>query len=178
MKHLLQLFILLIFFIATSCKKDELPTPTEEGKQTLGCRVNGKLFVAQRKSMWQLSEEISANVQERDGIMTLYIRGTDSTIDGEPSIYLLIDYDRVQQGVTYSFNDPNTGIASAEYKYHHTTTNSTEYITSQSLFGELKFTLLDKDKNIASGTFSFDAEDSQGEKVEVREGRFDVLFDK
>ena len=110
--------------------------------------------------------------------MTLYIRGTDFTIDGEPSIYLLIDYDKVQQGVTYSFQEPKKGIASAEYKYHHTTTHSVEYFTSQNLYGELKFTVLDKDKNIASGTFSFDAEDSQGEKVEVREGRFDVMFDK
>jgi hypothetical protein len=39
--------------------------------------------------------------------------------------------------------------------------------------GELKITKIDVSKSIVSGTFWFDAVNSKGEKVEIREGRFD-----
>ena len=39
-------------------------------------------------------------------------------------------------------------------------------------------TRLDEVKQIVSGTFWFDAVNDKGEKVEVREGRFDMIFTK
>ena len=36
---------------------------------------------------------------------------------------------------------------------------------------------VDKEKNIISGTFWFDAVNEQGKKVEIREGRFDMVFE-
>lgn len=51
------------------------------------------------------------------------------------------------------------------------------YNTSQNYIGELHITKLDKEKNIISGTFWFDAVNEQGKKVEIREGRFDMKFE-
>ena len=46
-------------------------------------------------------------------------------------------------------------------------------ITLQLIYGELKITHHDFSNAILSGTFWFDAVNSNGEIVEVREGRFD-----
>lgn len=42
--------------------------------------------------------------------------------------------------------------------------------------GELTITHLDEERQIVSGTFWFDAVNKQGEKVQVREGRFDMRY--
>lgn len=53
---------------------------------------------------------------------------------------------------------------------------STEYLTSSSVTGELKITKLDEINRIVSGAFRFDAVNKNGEKVQVREGRFDMNY--
>ena len=53
---------------------------------------------------------------------------------------------------------------------------STEYLTTSSIKGELKITKFDELNRIVSGTFWFDATNSDGEKVQVREGRFDMNY--
>jgi len=62
-------------------------------------------------------------------------------------------------------------------KYSFSTGNESDnYETSPSLQGELRITKLDQVKRIIAGTFSFDAENKDGQKVEVREGRFDSTY--
>ena len=49
--------------------------------------------------------------------------------------------------------------------------------TNQEYTGELIITKLDFNNQIVSGTFWFDLENPfTGERVEIREGRFDTLF--
>ncbi|MGB4776356.1 MAG: DUF6252 family protein, partial [Daejeonella sp.] len=50
--------------------------------------------------------------------------------------------------------------------------------TYTSLTGELTITKFDEINGIASGTFWFDAENEQREKVQVREGRFDAKINQ
>ena len=52
----------------------------------------------------------------------------------------------------------------------------TEYLTNDQIIGELNLKKFDLINQIASGTFWFDAVNSNGQKVEIREGRFDVKF--
>ncbi len=59
----------------------------------------------------------------------------------------------------------------AEYKILD---NSLNYNTYTSTTGELTITKFDEINKIASGTFWFDAVNDKGEKVEVRDGRFDA----
>ncbi len=66
----------------------------------------------------------------------------------------------------------------AGYLFSNVTTSSS-YKTQISInIGELKINKLDEINQIVSGTFWFDALNEKGEKVEVREGRFDVKFVK
>jgi len=49
--------------------------------------------------------------------------------------------------------------------------------TDSEYMGELTITKLDFEKNIVSGTFWFDLQHPvTGERIEIREGRFDTLF--
>jgi hypothetical protein len=50
------------------------------------------------------------------------------------------------------------------------------YYTSDTVTGELKITKLDSQQNIISGTFWYDAVNVNNEKVQVREGRFDMHY--
>jgi hypothetical protein len=50
------------------------------------------------------------------------------------------------------------------------------YSTTPEVTGELAITHHDYDNAIISGTFWFDAINNAGEKIEVREGRFDMEY--
>ena len=54
--------------------------------------------------------------------------------------------------------------------------NAIQYTTTATVTGELKITKLDTQQRIISGTFWYDAINSDGEKVEIREGRFDMRY--
>jgi hypothetical protein len=85
----------------------------------------------------------------------------------------------VEEGKTYELKDyPKKGKAFATYFTVKNFGNIHKYTTSGIHRGELHITKLDDYNQIMSGTFWFDAVDDKGEKVEVREGRFDVVFTK
>lgn len=51
-----------------------------------------------------------------------------------------------------------------------------KFYTNTIKTGELKIIKLDPANSIISGTFWFDAENTTGEKVEIRQGRFDWRY--
>ena len=53
-----------------------------------------------------------------------------------------------------------------------------DYFTNSIQKGELTITYLDKNNQIISGTFWFDAINNDGDIVEIREGRFDMPYSK
>jgi hypothetical protein len=65
----------------------------------------------------------------------------------------------------------------AEYNLHAETPPSPNYYsTTDKVIGELIITHHNFNKAILNGTFWFDAINSNGEIVQVREGRFDVHY--
>lgn len=66
--------------------------------------------------------------------------------------------------------------ASGQYFVADNNNISTEYLTKPTITGEMKITRLDEINRIVSGTFWFDAINSSGVKVQVREGRFDMKY--
>ncbi|MGV3540763.1 MAG: hypothetical protein ACO1OQ_13195 [Rufibacter sp.] len=181
---LLPLFI----FMNASCEKEDLPPleqlppATQEGKDTFGCLVNGKAFVPRGwagfgvppyQCYYQLLTEdynpvkgyffkVSAgDYTNEDQVMSVTV-GTRSLQLREGGVYPL-----TERGVVGSaFGDYwKSGLLSSE-----------EYTVKAPLAGELRITKLDEARQIVSGTFWFDAINGLGEKVEVREGRFDMGY--
>ena len=86
------------------------------------------------------------------------------TVDVNTGIFILEKYINNQFNADYS-EIPNNLVFN-------------EFFTNDNFKGELIITKFDQVNQIISGTFWFDAVNNKGEKVEVRDGRFDMTYNK
>jgi hypothetical protein len=192
-KNGLALFVLAICFSLSGmqCEKDQnipeidkLPPATQTGANTFGCMVDGKAFLPRRKGWFPNGPVLLAQYQylTDNGQTGNYfaltaddqktyaneIRGISLTarcVDLEVKTYVL-DEDHTLFKLAGGYE-----ILDESLKFN---TFTTDLINK----GELTITRFDDVNQIMSGTFWFDAVNDKGEKVEVREGRFDVHFIK
>jgi hypothetical protein len=178
MKNLILL--LLTTFTLSCCNKDDntptnpidqLPPATQIGANKVGCLVNGEVFLPKGSNpfgspivnchyqyvndTWNFSLGYSNNQQE-------HLRGINVASKGV----------ELQQGQTYPLVLQSNNSCYASYGR----STIPQYYTNNINIGELKITKLDQVNNIISGTFWFDAVNSNSEKVEIREGRFDMQY--
>ncbi|MGH2643346.1 MAG: DUF6252 family protein, partial [Chitinophagaceae bacterium] len=153
-----------------------LPPATQTGAGTFGCKINGQID--------------TANYADNFGAFATYLHlvyppeysfedGYFLSINGKKRhhwyITLHADSLKVFQGSTYNLGRKEQGECSAIY----TDADYNLYITQDSLNGKMTITKLDSINQIISGTFWFNAIDTiTGEKVQVRDGRFDLLYTK
>lgn len=189
MKKLLLLFATIAFFV--SCNKDDDPTPepqiseidklppaTQTGANKVGCLVNGKAFLPIGSSTG--SSNPYCAYYHNAFVLVLKIVKNEGNISGNGTELVAIYTDNtiLEEGMRYFLKSTESnnkamfsiigGMAGVPDENYNTTEN---YI------GELHITKLDKEKNIISGTFWFDAVNEHVKKVEIREGRFDMVFE-
>lgn len=183
MKQSYTLMLLLVFLLAASCKKDkvsplnQLPAITQEGKNTFGCLVNGKPFIP-RGSMWSgpLYECYYQFVEAEDKYV-FQVAGFDKEDPSDiPRVYVRIHNVTLEVGKTYRIG--NLDVLGQGHASCYLSQDDRRYSTNQEFSGELKINRLDEEQQIVSGTFWFDAVNEAGQKVEVREGRFDMQYTK
>lgn len=176
MKNLLILFVTL--FILTSCDKDndktkkpidQLPPATQIGANTAGCLVDGEAFLPK------------GNLQ--NNLVCNYIDGKDFNISiGEKvndkirSLNVISYNNNLIVGEIYQLKEYGASSKFGEFIIYNQDFSKIEYRTNSSIIGELKITYHNFDKAILSGTFWFDAINSEGKVVKVREGRFDMEY--
>ncbi|MFN3908226.1 MAG: hypothetical protein ACK4JX_04265 [Flavobacterium sp.] len=177
-----HIFLLLLSIITLCCCSkdddtptnpvDQLPLATQIGANKVGCLVNGEVFLSKGSNplgpplitcfyqfvnnSWHFSLGYSNNQQEN-------LRGINIASKGV----------ELQQGQTYPLVLQSDNSCYGRYtnwgETHH-------YITNNTFYCQFKITKLDQVNNIVSGTFWFDAVNSNGVKVEIREGRFDMQY--
>ena len=165
------IYLLLISLSALSCKKDKqgieaLPAATQEGKGTFGCLINGKAFLPKTSG---ISPGLSAYwYRGNDPLLSIYApRSKNNQTD---RLALTVSQSEIEQNVVYKLGNESS-IAFGRYTI---TVNSipVTYLSTSNSPGELYITKIDK--NIVSGTFWFDGISETGERLEIREGRFDI----
>lgn len=181
-------YLLLSLLLTTSmkCKKDEtgieaLPPATQEGKNTFGCLVNGEAFTPKGSNLggpvlssyYQYLNtstaqgyffNVSADKKENNFSKSISIGANDVIIT---------------QGMKYQLkNYPNKNEAYGRFLIVSNLGVINQYATINEYKGELFISKFDEVSQIVSGSFWFDAVNEKGEKVEVREGRFDVKYVK
>lgn len=182
---LLKLFScsLLLFaaFTFSTCKKDntntesQLPPETTTGAMTFGCKVDGKVFVPKDgngKPGLFVQYVNLGNVP--DGGWHLNIPAINWQSDKRENINISTDSLLVQEGTTYVLKNERA-FAQAFYEE----VNSGSVIVFSKLdndSGYLKIKKFDQINHIISGTFSFIGTNSNGEKMNITEGRFDVKY--
>lgn len=181
----LILFIISFVLLSGSCKKnkvsspiDKLPIETQLGANTFGCLVNGEVF---KPGGAQLSGgSLQCNYQLLSGNSYFFVligRYRNNTNGSGSGVGLYTDSLKLQEGLKYNFKTRNKGNCSASYSFYTSTSTFQSYETDGNLYkGELWLKKIDTINQIVSGTFWFDAVNTNGQKVEVREGRFDVRY--
>ncbi|MGQ0738421.1 MAG: hypothetical protein ACT4OJ_05115 [Bacteroidota bacterium] len=181
-KQLFWALMALIFFNFGQCKKkkDELPPETQTGANTFGCLVNGQVFLPGGA---QLSGgSLQCNYQylgsRANGGHYFVLSGRNQT-SGNPlrSVSLYTDSLQLAENIKLTLKNRIKGNASGRYFGPQTDINIATYVTNENLYiGELWIKKLDTLNQIVSGTFWFDAVNSNNKKVEIRQGRFDVRY--
>lgn len=179
MKKALPVILCLTILFFYSCKKDDdnlsplqqLPPATQTGANTGGALVNGEAFLP--------------NFSLNNSLVCYFLDGKDfafgisgGTRDRDETILISLRNIQLNLNKIYSLNTIfNDEAKSGEYTINSTPPPSPLYFSTNSIItGELVFTHHDFDKAILSGTFWFDAINSEGEIIEVRAGRFDMEY--
>jgi hypothetical protein len=174
-----KVILILITTLTLSCcnkdgvpfgASDQLPPETQTGANSVGCLVNGKVFLPKAGG---ISPDVNCFYQLIDGEY-FFAMGFSDLKNGIESVGLFTARINLEVGQTYILNqgyNPNQG-GGGEYFIKL----SNKYNTNSTTTGELRITKLDPSNSIISGTFWFDAVNAAGEKVEIRQGRFDWRY--
>jgi hypothetical protein len=174
MKNLLLL--ILTVFTLTSCSKDDKPTnpidqlppATQTGANTAGCLVDGQAFLPKGYSALG-----NLTCVYQDGLnFSLSITENKNNILKDIGVFSLNQ--KLEVGQTYQLTEYNTKYGS--YIIYYPDLSENKYLTTTLINGELKITNHNFNKAILSGTFWFDAINSEGKIVKIREGRFDMQY--
>lgn len=168
--------LIFILLLIISCEKpdtpedpiDLLPPETHTGANKAGCLVNGKAFLPKGYFVY-------GNLQcfYQDGLnFGLTISQKENNII--KGVGISVQNQHLEVGETYTLKEQEQDSNYGDYSIfiypdiHYTTTNE--------VTGEIKITYHDFGHRILAGTFWFDAINSNGEKVEIRSGRFDMQY--
>jgi len=179
MKKLFLLLFITIFF--SGCERDyirnnTLPPLTNTGENTAGCLVNGEVFLPKGFFPWAIS---SLSCKYGDGAFSLsIIQKKDNTIKSIGIFYYEIPlHNNIGLSYTLENYDQNQYSNHARYYIKPAPPPSPFFYSTTNIFvGELVLTYLNIEKRTISGTFWFDAVNSEGEVIEVRDGRFDMEY--
>lgn len=176
------LFIILTVFALSCCSKDDqpntpkteldkLPPATQTGANTAGCLVNGKAFLPKG---YFPTGNLSCNYTEGKDFN---IRISEDINDNLRSIYVFNYNEELVQGDTYILQEDSENTGFGAYILNAVAApNPNYYTTNSTITGELVITYHNFNQAIISGTFWFDAINSNGEIVQIREGRFDMHY--
>jgi hypothetical protein len=181
MKNLITLFLFTTILSCCSSDSDrpkteleKLPPATQTGANTAGCLVNGIAFLPKGNfptltCNYNDGANFSLFIKERimqgsnENVRTILISSFNQNL-----------HDNV--GVTFPLTVYGSDSKSGEYVTYNTDLGEMHYETNSEVTGELKITYHNYNQAIISGTFWFDAINSTGQKVEVRNGRFDMHY--
>ncbi|MCX8525877.1 DUF6252 family protein [Chryseobacterium formosus] len=167
-------FLVLTTAMLLNCKDrdqdtDVLPETTQSGKNTGGAIVNSKLWVAKVQAPSSIA---GGNITSYSHVGNAYKMEITLQEVNDQSSQIKIYIRDVQDiaAKTYNVN------SSSNVEGYYTDKNFVKYDITSSTGGSVTITHFDIFKQVVSGTFSFKAENSNGEIVTVADGRFDKKF--
>ena len=166
-------FWLAVLLVACTKKKDpepSLPPETQEGKNTFGCMLNGKLWrnTADQPGFPALYAQVQGGGWV--DIYAWYRNGTDKTE------YIAFICDSLHQEGIYNLKK---FIQKASASYVHVQSNIDLSTASTNLVqneGVLTITKYDKVRKIIAGRFWFKMQKQGGILYDVSDGRFDISY--
>ena len=192
---LLSLISLYILTSSSNCRKsnsptNQLPPETHAGLNTMGCTVNGEIFIPQTKSTPGSAPgpfSVAGYNIPGPGISFHWTNYNDSSLSW---IDIHVDSVDLQAGTTYTLGapadttnviTPNTTAKAQWALYYSVSGNvipSFAYRTNSQVTGQIILDYYDSLNGLVAGRFTFDAVNNSGDTVHVREGRFDMAIQR
>jgi hypothetical protein len=177
MKKIILIIGILLTTLLSCSKKDDptltpleqLPPATKTGANTAGCLVNGEAFLP--KGHFSTGNLTCYYINQM--VFSLLISERENNI--AKSIYVESNNEELEVDKIYNLNMRRSSDSKFGEFFESNVVND-NYSTTPEITGELVITHHDYDNAIISGTFWFDAINNAGEKIEVREGRFDMEY--
>ena len=170
---------LLSCWLITCQPKDILPAATEEGKNTFGCKINGKSWVADGygPGLFSTIKGVQGGILQIQTVSPRFRRALYIiTIGGDgQALDLYLNDLRVgtQQLNEITSPKPNA-LLPRNYGFYQSNRGGPVYITSDRFVGSINVTKVDTVTGIVAGTFSFSAGSTNGTSVNITDGRFDI----
>ncbi|MBA9079893.1 MULTISPECIES: DUF6252 family protein [Rufibacter] len=176
--------LLFLILVLCSCTEEDLPKPTQSGANMIACKVNGKPWISEIKSLFVNGEKFSVTsgyYEKPNRYFVLWARRVND--DENSSIQLAIEDLKSTGRQTFEVNSnlyPGN-YPTKNYGYYQNRDNRMDtknYVTNTNYKGSINVTRFDTINYIVSGTFEFTAEnlDGSGETVKISDGRFDVKY--
>ncbi|WP_017256998.1 DUF6252 family protein [Pedobacter arcticus] len=157
----------IILLLTTSCKKDDLPKATQEGKNIMAAMVNGKVWV--KTACWScIGGGGGINALYENGLFRVSGQQFNNKSDNTVIVILI-------KNLKLGENSINGITISPEFNDYG---NNNYFKTNSSSTGMVNITKIDTVRKIISGTFSFKAEneDDPNDIITVTDGRFDITY--
>ncbi len=167
------LVCILNLFACTKVQEVSLPPLTSNGAGNFGCLINGKSYTAHASySNRTVNEGYIGNAYYQK-IQNKYSLGVAAELRSQWLVVLFVDSLNLQNSNTvFLGNGINTGTGAVFW-------NNRLYKTNDTVNGKLIITYHDPFKSEIAGTFNFNAIDTVTKnKIEVTDGRFDVIYTK
>jgi hypothetical protein len=169
-------FFLIIAVVFSACKKDKmdiLPPITQEGANTFGCVINGKIYVPRGFDQNKPNFQVSVDPTFNDGSfgVRIFNESSDKRID------IAIGSDSIRSTGNYIIT--NTSRAGFYFAVNGTSSNPKCIVNNNynpTSTGFFKITRYDLINGIFSGEFEFhfvNPDCGIGDTIHVTQGRFD-----
>jgi Family of unknown function (DUF6252) len=178
LKHIFLITILLLIITSSNCIKSgtytaQLPPATQEGKNTCGFLVNGKVWLPRGDNGYP---NLSCDYDETFMGGAFGINGYMYENGADNSISFVVASDSIQIAGLYKLNTRTERTRFAEYTNLVTRCHYQWIDTIPNHNAYLNITKLDKVNRIVSGTFEFALTTSGCDTVRITQGRFDMKY--
>jgi hypothetical protein len=141
---------------------EKLPPITQAGKNTFGCLVNGKAWVAPTQNDALASYQLGVMFISGSVPIPLF-QDIDIVLHDDPSPIETKTYSLVQYPISYCSS-------------YFVSSKTCDYLPENTISGFIMITKIDRINFIVSGTFEFVTELPNCEQLTVTHGRFDINY--
>lgn len=167
------LITLVLVTISSSCKKEKLPKPTQEGNNTLGCKIDGRIFVPKDALTFPVLKGLVATYSNTSKEFTMSVSEprNDNENGFQRYLYIEVVNPSIGKNIIGSKN-----FAEAEISYKNQLPQ--RYESNDSIGGIMTIEKFDTVSGIIAGTFSFRLAPRSNTTgiLNVSEGRFDIKY--
>lgn len=156
---------------------DTLPSVTAEGKNTVGCRINGEVFIP-RGSVGLPNPSAYYDPNAQGGSFNLTMTRFDPGDSIRRSFQIIVA--NLNKTGVYPIVTPKKDVVFAYSRLRISTNTGCEYFGMDAEHvkqeGQLVITKLDTEKKIVAGTFTCTLITAGCDTVRMTEGRFDMKY--